>query len=213
MFGADAATVMDLFCEDRILNISPAYLRPGYAFGGSCLPKDLRALARLAALQGVSHPLLDAVLRSNEAVVRASVEAVVQCGRRDVAMIGLSFKMQTDDLRESPYVELAERLLGKGFNVRVYEPDIDIRALRGRNLQYATQHLEHLTTLLCDAPARAITEGCVVVLGKPHLGGDELRVLCAPGTPVLDLARILPTALPPLRVLRLEALGVNGSQQ
>ncbi|MBI1892817.1 MAG: nucleotide sugar dehydrogenase [Candidatus Rokubacteria bacterium] len=208
-FGADADQAMELFCRDQILNISTAYLRPGYAFGGPCLPKDLRALNRVASTHGASNTLLDAVLKSNEAVIRGSVETIVRLGIREVVLIGLSFKMQTDDLRESPYVELAERLLGKGFNLRVFDPDVNLGALRGRNLQYATQHLKHLTSLLCETPERAITRGSLVVLCKALLDATALVRLCAPGTLVLDLARALPAEIPPLRVVRLEGAGAR----
>ena len=134
-YGVDAREVMRIFCEDRILNISPAYLQPGFAFGGSCLPKDLRALLHMARVNDLDVPLLAGTLRSNELVVRDVLDRVVASPAHTVALLGLSFKSDTDDLRESPNVELAERLLGKGFEVRIYDPIINPARLTGANLR------------------------------------------------------------------------------
>ena len=131
-YGVDAREVMEIFCEDRMLNISPTYLRPGFAFGGSCLPKDLRALQHMARANDVDVPLLGGTLRSNELVVRDVVDRVLATAAAPGRLLGLSFKMDTDDLRESPNVELAERLLGKGFDVRIYDPIINPDRLIGR---------------------------------------------------------------------------------
>ena len=119
--GVDSREVMSLFCEDQVLNISPAYLRPGFAFGGSCLPKDLRSLLHLARTNSVDLPMLAGTLATNELTISNIVDRVVGCDGRTVALLGLSFKANTDDLRESPNAELAERLLGKGFDVRIYD--------------------------------------------------------------------------------------------
>ena len=119
----DTRDVMRVFCEDRHLNVSPAYLRPGFSFGGSCLPKDLRALMHLARMTDVDLPMLNGVMRSNESHLRSATRRILDTGERVVALLGLSFKPQTDDLRESPYVELAEFLGGKGLEVRIFDPD------------------------------------------------------------------------------------------
>src|SRR5262249_48863617 len=125
LLGVDSREVMSLFCEDQVLNISPAYLRPGFAFGGSCLPKDLRSLLHMGRQNGVDLPLLAGTMVTNELVISEVVDRVVAAGQHEVALLGLSFKMDTDDLRESPNVELAERLIGKGFSVRIYDPVVN----------------------------------------------------------------------------------------
>jgi GDP-mannose 6-dehydrogenase len=147
---------MRLFCEDRVLNISPSYLRPGFAFGGSCLPKDLRSLLDLARVHGADLPLLAGTLASNELLVRDVVDRVVASGARRVAVLGLSFKSDTDDLRESPNVELAERLIGKGMEVRIYDPVVNPGVLVGTNRSYVEGRLPHLHRLLADRPEQAL---------------------------------------------------------
>ena len=132
LLGVDSREVMSLFCEDRVLNISPSYLRPGFAFGGSCLPKDLRSLLHLARVNGADLPLLAGTLATNELVVSEVVDRVVAADTRAVALLGLNFKSDTDDLRESPNVEVAERLTGKGFDVRIYDPVVNPARLVGR---------------------------------------------------------------------------------
>lgn len=152
----DARTVMDLFCEDTILNLSPRYLRPGFAFGGSCLPKDLRSLLYLARKSDLDLPLLAGTLASNVSAVDAVVDRIVASDARAVAVLGLSFKMQTDDLRESPNVTLAETLIGKGFAVRVYDPIVKHSRLTGSNRRYIDAKLPHLSRLLVDSPTTAL---------------------------------------------------------
>lgn len=203
VFGADAEEVMKLFCLDRTLNISPAYLSPGYAFGGSCLPKDLRALNRLASAAGIACPLLGSVLASNDVVVQRSVNMIQHLGVRAVTLIGLSFKQGTDDLRESPWVELAERLLGKGYRLRIFDPDVRAEALRGRNLQYANEHLQHLTSLLNEQAGDALAGSQLVVVGKPLLPLERIVELCAPDARVLDLIRCFPLNSGCSKLLRL----------
>gem|GEM_PF-43298 len=150
--GVDPFEVMDLVCQDTQLNISRAYLKPGFAFGGSCLPKDLRATSYLAKLRDVELPMLSSILASNEAHLRLAYEAVletlVQQGSRKVAFLGLSFKTGTDDLRESPLVTLAERLIGKGVQLAIYDPEVQLAHLLGANRRYIEQHLPHIGELL-----------------------------------------------------------------
>ena len=148
VFGVDSREVMRVFSEDTVLNISPAYLMPGFAFGGSCLPKDLRALLDMARVNALDVPLLAGTLHTNELVIRDAVDRLIASPYRTVAMLGLSFKMNTDDLRESPNVELAERLIGKGFDVRIYDPIINPERLMGSNLRYIESRLPHLRRLL-----------------------------------------------------------------
>ena len=156
LLGVDSREVMSLFCEDQVLNISPAYLRPGFAFGGSCLPKDLRSLLHLARVNGADLPLLAGTLASNELVISEVVDRVAASDARAVALLGLSFKMNTDDLRESPNVELAERLIGKGFDVRIYDPVVNPARLIGANRRQVESKLPHLRRLLTHQPSDAL---------------------------------------------------------
>jgi GDP-mannose 6-dehydrogenase len=163
--GADPARVMEIFASDRKLNASPAYLRPGFAFGGSCLPKDLRALTSAAREANVRIPVLDAVLSSNELEVLRGLEAVMATGKRRVALLGLAFKSGTDDLRESPLLELAERLLGKGFELRIHDPAVQLSKLHGSNRAFLEERLPHISRLLCERLESALADAEVVVIG------------------------------------------------
>jgi len=162
--GVDAREVMRIFCADTKLNLSPVYLRPGFAFGGSCLPKDLRSLQYMARMGGVDAPLLAGTALTNELVVRDVVERIVASQHQRVALLGLSFKSDTDDLRESPSVELAERLIGKGFDVRIYDPIINPERLVGANRTHVESKLPHLNRLLACSPAEALAGAEVVVV-------------------------------------------------
>jgi GDP-mannose 6-dehydrogenase len=210
-FGADANAVMETFCLDRSLNLSAAYLRPGFAFGGACLPKDLQALNRVAAVAGVPCSLLGAVLGSNEVIIERAIDTVIRLGGRDITLVGLSFKADTDDMRNSPLVELAERLLGKGYHVRLYDPDVQPAALYGQNRRYIEQRLEHLASLLCPTAEAALHGTQLVIVGKMLLSETQLQTLCPAQTWVLDLTRQLPTHLPPLRLLRFNSAAAAAS--
>lgn len=180
--GADGHEVMRLVCKDTKLNISPAYMRPGYAFGGSCLPKDLRALTRHAEVESLQLPLLPAVLSSNENHLRRAVRIVEQSKARRIGLVGLSFKADTDDLRESPPVMLAEILIGKGFDLKIYDPNIQMTRLHGRNLAYVDQHLPHLAKLLIESPKELLDHSQLLLFGtdvadKLDLGGSNSIVI------------------------------------
>jgi GDP-mannose 6-dehydrogenase len=164
MLSVNSRQVMSLFCEDQVLNISPAYLRPGYAFGGSCLPKDLRSLLHLARLNGADLPLLAGTLATNELVINDVVDRVVSSDARTVALLGLSFKSNTDDLRESPNVELAERLIGKGFDVRIYDSVVNPARLIGANRRQVEAKLPHLRRLLAEEPGAALRGADIAVV-------------------------------------------------
>jgi GDP-mannose 6-dehydrogenase len=184
--GVDTREVMQIFCEDHKLNISPLYLRPGFAFGGSCLPKDLRSLHYMARMSGVDVPLLAGTSLTNELVVRDAVERIIATQHRRVCILGLSFKMDTDDLRESPNVELAERLIGKGFEVRIFDPIVNPRRLIGANKRQVESKLPHLNRLLAHSPEEALADAEVAVVSSadPLL----LAALVAASPPVvLDL--------------------------
>lgn len=184
--GVDARSVMDLFGEDHCLNISTAYLRPGFAFGGSCLPKDLRALLHLARMNSVDLPLLGAALESNNLTVKGVVERVLMAGASKVALIGLSFKAESDDLRESPSVELAELLLGKGCELRIYDPVLQPSRLRGANRSYVEARLPHLGRLLAATAAEALGGADTVIVSSVS-GEIHEAILSAAPSHVFDL--------------------------
>jgi GDP-mannose 6-dehydrogenase len=163
--GVDAFQVMDLVCKDRQLNISPAYLKPGFAFGGSCLPKDLRATLYLAKTRDVELPMLGNVLASNRMHVEHAIAKVLASGRRRVGMIGLSFKTGTDDLRESPLVLIAEQFIGKGLSLLVYDPEVHLSRLLGANRRFIEQHVPHIGSLMREEIENVIGESDVVVVG------------------------------------------------
>jgi GDP-mannose 6-dehydrogenase len=185
--GVDSREVMALFAEDDRLNVSKAYLRPGFAFGGSCLPKDVRSLISMARVNAVEMPVLSGTLNVNALLVSETVKRIQAHGGRQIAMLGISFKAQTDDLRESPYVELVEQLLGKGFDVRIYDPIINPEKLFGANLRYVSQHLPHLQKLLVTDVRDALA-GCdiAILANTPASALDEV-VSTAPSM-VLDLS-------------------------
>ena len=164
--GIDSRVVMELFCEDDQLNISPSYLRPGFAFGGSCLPKDLRALLYLARVNSVDLPMLSATLESNEITISDVVDRIIAHGGRNIAVLGLSFKMETDDLRESPNVILCETLLGKGYNIRIYDPIVKPARLIGANQSYVESKLAHLQRLLTDSVGDALAGADVAIVSS-----------------------------------------------
>jgi GDP-mannose 6-dehydrogenase len=184
--GVDARDVMNVFCEDERLNISSAYLRPGFAFGGSCLPKDMRALMHLARVHDVDVPMLTGILRSNESHLRSAVRRVLDVEARDVALLGLSFKPQTDDLRESPYVELAETLVGKGVRLRIYDPIVNPERLIGANRRYIESRLPHLQEMLVSTPSAALNGARVAVVGTSDSSTIQALVAARPDH-VLDV--------------------------
>ncbi|MEU3273738.1 nucleotide sugar dehydrogenase [Saccharomonospora sp. NPDC006951] len=163
--GLDSHSVMDVFLSDRKLNISPAYLRPGFAFGGSCLPKDLRGLVHAAHRADVSVPILAHVLASNDEHLRRAFDLVARTGKRKVGLFGLSFKPGTDDLRESPLVELAERLLGKGYDLKIYDANVSLSRLLGANREYIEGRLPHLGQLLASSVAEVLEHADVCLVG------------------------------------------------
>jgi GDP-mannose 6-dehydrogenase len=188
-FGADAQEVMEVFLQDRKLSVSEAYLRPGFAFGGSCLPKDVRALLYGARGMDVLPPLLGAILPSNEAQVRRAVEAVLATGKRRVGVVGLSFKDGTDDLRESPLVTLVENLIGKGCQVRVLDRNVSLARVMGANRRYIEEQIPHIASLMCDAVPELLAHAEVLVLGN---AGEQARQAVAAAGPqhvVVDLTR------------------------
>jgi GDP-mannose 6-dehydrogenase len=188
-FGIDSHQLMEIFKSDRKLNISAAYLTPGFCFGGSCLPKDLRALVHKAHGSHVDVPILESVLESNEAHFRRTYDLLTANGRRRVGLFGLAFKAGTDELRESPYVELAERLIGKGYDLRIYDPSIHVPSLTGTNREYIEEHLPHLKQLLRDTPEEVVEHSETCVVASRH--AEVTRALAhADGRLIVDLVRL-----------------------
>jgi nucleotide sugar dehydrogenase len=184
--GVDSREVMGLFCEDTSLNISPKYLRPGFSFGGSCLPKDLRSLLYLARTESIDIPLLSGTLASNRLSIDEAIDRVVAGDGNSVALLGLSFKPGSDDLRESPYVDLAETLLGKGYEVRIHDPVLNPSSLVGANLQYVESKLPHLKRILTHGPEEAIAGADIAIVS--HSTEEVIDALLeSPPSRIIDL--------------------------
>ncbi|MGY4771758.1 UDP-glucose dehydrogenase family protein [Kribbella sp. CWNU-51] len=186
-YGVDSREVMRIFVQDTSLNISPYYLKPGFAFGGSCLPKDLRSVLHLARVNNTDLPLLAGTLATNERAVSDVVDRVVAGPGREIALLGLSFKHATDDLRESPNVELAERLLGKGYNLRIYDAIVNPSRLVGANLRHVTSKLPHLQRVLTDDPAAAL-EGADLAIVSATDSAAVNALLSSPPARTIDLS-------------------------
>ena len=186
--GLDAQTVMHVFSSDTRLNASAAYLKPGFAFGGSCLPKDLRALRMLGRTHDLETPLLSSILASNEEQIARAVRAVLATGAQRVGMVGLAFKPGTDDLRESPLVALAKRLIGEGCDLRILDPGVQVGRLVGVNRAYVDRELPHIAARLCDSPEQLLAHAELVVIGHRNAAVEEALHTVSPRR-VLDLTR------------------------
>jgi GDP-mannose 6-dehydrogenase len=185
--GVDSRAVMDLLTRDRKLNISPAYLRPGFAFGGSCLPKDLRALAYLAKATDVATPLISAILTSNQEHMRRAIDLVLESGKHRVGILGLSFKANTDDLRESPMVALVEALIGKGIDVRVFDPNVQLARLIGANKSFIQEKLPHISQLIAEDASQLLDHAELLVLGTDAPEYREVVRRARPDQAIIDL--------------------------
>jgi GDP-mannose 6-dehydrogenase len=187
--GADAQEVMRIFRMDRKLNVSEAYFKPGFAFGGSCLPKDVRALTNAARIHDVRVPLLSSIMPANEHQVLRGVEAVLKAGRRRVGIVGLAFKSGTDDLRESPMVTLVERLIGKGCDVRIHDPSVSMARLIGANRRYIDTEIPHIASLLCDDVEELVAHADVLILSAADPQAARAVALARPEMAIVDLTR------------------------
>jgi GDP-mannose 6-dehydrogenase len=186
-FGVDSREAMRIFCEDRTLNISSAYLRPGFAFGGSCLPKDLRALISIARAQDIELPFMGNLLNSNERHIDRAFQMIARGGRRKVAFFGIAFKLGTDDFRESPLVMLAERLIGKGFDLTILDRHVDVARLVGSNRDFIEREIPHLERLMKPSAEETLEGAGVIVVG--HAEPDDIAVICKrhAGRTIVDL--------------------------
>ncbi|MEO8645362.1 nucleotide sugar dehydrogenase, partial [Pseudomonas sp.] len=192
--GVDGREVMEVVCQDKTLNLSQYYMRPGFAFGGSCLPKDVRALTYRAGSLDVEAPLLNSLMRSNESQVQNAFDIVTSHGKRKVALLGLSFKAGTDDLRESPLVDLAEMLIGKGYDLSIYDTNVEYARVHGANKEYIESKIPHVSSLLNADFDDVINNSDVIILGNRD---EKFRALAqnAPhGKQVIDLVGFMSQA-------------------
>ena len=189
--GIDSHEVMDIFCRDNKLNISKAYLKPGMAYGGSCLPKDLRALVGRARQHDLALPVLEAISASNLSQIQRTIEFIAELGQRDVGILGLSFKAGTDDLRESPIVIMAETLLGKGFKLAIHDSEVELTRLTGANKMFLEEKLPHINSLLGKSLDDVIARSTVLVVCK---NAPEYRQLPKLNHHVVDLVAALKDA-------------------
>jgi len=188
--GIDSHEVMDIFCKDDKLNLSPYYLKPGFAFGGSCLPKDVRALQYRAKEVDLSMPLIESLLDSNRLQVQHAIDQIVDTGRKRIGLLGFSFKAGTDDLRESPMVILAEALLGKGYELCIFDRNVSLARLVGANKRYIEEQIPHLSRHLCDSIDDVIAQSEVIVVGNGAPEFTDAVTRCRPDQQVIDLVRL-----------------------
>lgn len=190
--GIDGHKVMEIFCQDTKLNLSPYYMKPGFAFGGSCLPKDVRALMYKGKSLDIDLPLINAILPSNQRQIEKGIKMIVDKGHRKIGILGFSFKAGTDDLRESPLVEVIEYLLGKGYELKLYDKNVSLAALTGANQDYILNHIPHISKLMASSMEEVLNFAETIVIGN---GAAEFRSVPADlkvGQVVVDLVRIVP---------------------
>jgi GDP-mannose 6-dehydrogenase len=190
-FGMDAHQVMNIFCQDRKLNISTAYLRPGFAFGGSCLPKDLRALTYCAKTNDLQLPILTSILPSNEMQVARGVQMIIDKGNPRIGVLGFSFKEGTDDLRESPMIEVIEHLIGKGFDLRIYDKNVKIASLVGANRDFILNHIPHISKLMVSDTESVLQHAQTVVIGNNDPEFKRVPERLQEGQKLVDLVRVI----------------------
>lgn len=186
----DGGAVMDIFCQDTKLNISSKYLRPGFAFGGSCLPKDVRALNYKGRSLDLELPLINSIMPSNRSHIDRAMQMIMDLNEKNVGVLGLSFKAGTDDLRESPMVELVERLLGKGHEIRIFDQNVNLSRLVGANRAYIYEHLPHIAKLMVDEMDDVVTHGGTIVIGNSDSRFSEVVGRLNDSQRVIDLVRI-----------------------
>ncbi|RMQ16859.1 GDP-mannose 6-dehydrogenase [Pseudomonas syringae pv. delphinii] len=192
--GVDGREVMDVVCQDKALNLSQYYMRPGFAFGGSCLPKDVRALTYRAGSLDVDAPLLNSLMRSNTSQVQNAFDMVASYDTRKVALLGLSFKAGTDDLRESPLVELAEMLIGKGFDLSIFDSNVEYARVHGANKDYIESKIPHVSSLLNSDFDQVINDSDVIILGNRDERFRSLANKTPEGKRVIDLVGFMTNA-------------------
>ena len=188
--GIDGQEVMEVFCKDTKLNLSPVYLKPGFAFGGSCLPKDLRALQYKAKELDLKVPVLDAALESNLLQIERAIQMVVKTGKKKVGVLGFAFKAGTDDLRESPVVAVIERLIGKGYDVKLYDKEVSIAKLVGANKEFIVTEIPHISNLMAETIDEVLDNAEVILIGNSAREFEAIETKLKPEQMVVDLVRI-----------------------
>lgn len=191
--GIDGHAVMEIFCKDTKLNISPSYLKPGFAFGGSCLPKDLRALTYKARSLDLNLPILNGILPSNGLQVERGLQMIMGKGNKKVGVLGMSFKADTDDLRESPVVEVIERLIGKGYDIRIYDRNVRLASLVGANRDYILNRIPHISRLMVDNMQEVLSHAQTLVIGNNDSEFRNTLKQVKDGQMIVDLVRIADT--------------------
>ena len=186
----DSHKVMDIFCQDTKLNLSPYYLRPGFAFGGSCLPKDVRALTYQARAMDVSTPLLGSLLVSNKEQVEFGIDMILKSGKKNVGILGFSFKAGTDDLRESPLVDVIERLIGKGYDLKLYDSNVNIARLTGANRDYIFKVIPHIERLMVENIDEVLAHADIIVIGNNAPEFAEIGPRLRPDQKIIDFVRV-----------------------
>jgi GDP-mannose 6-dehydrogenase len=189
-FSVDSHEVMRIFCHDKKLNISPAYLLPGFAFGGSCLPKDLRALVYKAKTHDLDLPIVTAILPSNEIQITRGLQLIMEKGHKRVGILGFSFKAGTDDLRESPVIEVIERLIGKGFDLRIYDRNVNIATLVGANRDFILNRIPHISKLMVNDIEEVLEHAQTVVIGNKDPEFERVPGRLRDGQQIVDFVRI-----------------------
>ena len=189
-FGIDAHEVMKIFCQDKKLNISPAYLMPGFAFGGSCLPKDLRALAYKAKMHDLELPIMNSILPSNEMQVVRGLQLITEKGFKRIGILGFSFKAGTDDLRESPMIEVIERLIGKGYDLRIYDKNVNLARLVGANRDYILNRIPHISKLMVSGIDPVLEHAETLVIGNKDPDFESVPERLHSGQRLVDFVRI-----------------------
>lgn len=190
LLGIDSHKVMDIFSEDKKLNLSKYYLKPGFAFGGSCLPKDVRAIQYVAKSLDLETPVLSSLLPSNEYQIKIAYDLVNKIGKKKIGFLGLSFKPGTDDLRESPMVELIEKLIGKGFDVLIHDQEVSMAKIFGSNKRYIESVIPHISSLMCASPAEVLEGSEIIVLSKKTKEYEDCLNNIPEGKNIIDLDRI-----------------------
>ncbi len=189
-FAIDSHEVMKIFCHDKKLNISPAYLLPGFAFGGSCLPKDLRALTYKAKINDLDLPILTSILQSNEMQVTRGLQLIMEKEHKRIGILGFSFKAGTDDLRESPVIEVIERLIGKGFDLRIYDKNVHVASLVGANRDFILNRIPHISKLMVDSIDDVLDHAQTVVIGNKDPDFQNVPERLRDGQRLVDFVRI-----------------------
>jgi len=189
--GIDSHKVMDIFIQDTKLNISPVYLKPGFAFGGSCLPKDLRAITYLAKKLDLETPLLNSILTSNSMQVHNTIKKIILFGKKNVGVAGFSFKEGTDDLRESPIIEIIEALIGKGYHLKLFDENVSLARLIGANREYINYHIPHIASLMVETLEELISHSELIIIGNKSKTFGKIIEARTDGQIVFDLVRIM----------------------